>query len=144
MGGSPYSFSKKGWIRKGYELCRNESGGLSRDFWLCQPLAYEGGAFAPPPSFRPWSQKMMAYPLEVGERPDGHGIRPHSLKVTTIAALMTDVDKGQSNLSHLAIQGNYRAFRAHDMSKANSRNLAQQQLSVSDFAQSAFRKNDSL
>ena len=58
-------------------------------------------------------------------RPDGHGIRPHSLKVATISTFPTEVTKGNANLSQLAIQGNYRAVAARDMPKVYSRNLAQ-------------------
>ena len=78
---------------------------------------------------------MMDYLLEVADRPEGHGIRPRSLKVTTISALMTVVAKCQENLAKLAIRGNYRAVAAQDMDKVYSRNIEQQQLSVSDFAQ---------
>ena len=78
---------------------------------------------------------MMAYLLEVGGSLDGHGVRPRSLKVATISALMAGVGKRQDNLSQLAIRGNYRAVAAQDMDKVYSRNIEQQQLSVSDFAQ---------
>ena len=80
----------------------------------------------------------MTYLLEVDERPEGHGIRPRSLKVATISALMTEAAQGQGDLSQLAIQGNYRAVAAHHMYKAYSRNIAKHQLCASDFAQSAF------
>ena len=86
----------------------------------------------------------MAYILEVGERPDGHGIRPRIVEVRTIPRLMIEVAKDKPNLSQLAIRGNYRAVAAHDMARAYSRNIAQQQLSVSDFAIIAPQKNNSL
>ena len=54
---------------------------------------------------------------------------------------MTEVGKGQPNLSQLAIQGNYRAVDAQDMDKVYSRNIAKQQLFASKFAQSAFQEN---
>ena len=70
----------------------------------------------------------MAYLLELAERPDGHGIRAHSLKVTTISALVAEMAKSQANLLHLAIQGNYSARAAHDLDAAYSRNISQRQL----------------
>ena len=81
---------------------------------------------------------MKTYILEVDGRPQCHGIRPRSLKVATISALMAEVTKGQSNLPQLAIQGNYRADAAHGMAKRYSRNIARRQLFVSDVARSAF------
>ena len=80
----------------------------------------------------------MIYLLELVGHPKGHGIRPNSFKVTTISVLMTESALGQANLSQLAIQGYYRAATAQDMAKVYSRNLARQQLSVSDFAQTPF------
>ena len=73
--------------------------------------------------------------------PEGHGIRPHSLKVTTISTLMTEVIKGQANLYQLAIQGNYRAVAAHGMDGVYSRNLAHREIFVSRLAHKAFRVN---
>ena len=67
---------------------------------------------------------MMTYLVEVDGRPQGRGIRPCSLKVTTISALMAEANKGQSNSPQLAIQGNYRALAAQDKAKAYSRNIA--------------------
>ena len=81
----------------------------------------------------------MAYLLEVAEGPGRRGIRPRSLKVATISALMTEAAKGQANLPKLAIQGNYRAVAAQDMAKVYSRNIAHQ-LFVSGFEQFSFRK----
>ena len=57
---------------------------------------------------------------------------------------MADVAKFQSNSPQLAIRGNYRTAAARDMAKVYSRNLAQQQLRVSDFAQIDFENNTSL
>ena len=73
--------------------------------------------------------------------PESHGVRPHSLKVTTISTLMTEVIKGRANLSQLAIQGNYMDVAAQDMANVYSRNLAQRQIFVSRLAQKAFRRN---
>ena len=81
----------------------------------------------------------MAYLLEVAEGPGRRGIRPRSLKVATISALMTEAAKGQANLPKLAIQGNYRAVAAQDMAKVYSRNIAHQ-LFVPDLEQFAFRR----
>ena len=47
-------------------------------------------------------------------------------------------------MSQLSIRGNYRDVAAHDMAKSYSRNIAHRQLFVSDFAQSASRKNTNL
>ena len=44
---------------------------------------------------------------------------------------MTEVFKGQSNLSQLEIRGNYRAVAAHDMANEYSRNLANRQIFAS-------------
>ena len=48
---------------------------------------------------------MMTCLLGIEELPEGDGIRPRSLKVTKISAVMTDVAKDQANLSQLAIRG---------------------------------------
>ena len=57
---------------------------------------------------------------------------------------MTEVAKGPSNLAQWAIRGNYRAVAAQAVDKAYSRNIAHRELSVSDFAQSAFGRDASL
>ena len=85
----------------------------------------------------------MTWLFELAGRPVGHGIRPRNLKVTTISTIMTDVDKGRARLSRLAIQGNYRAVAAQDMSNVYSRDLPHRQIPVSKFAQNAFRANKS-
>ena len=54
---------------------------------------------------------------------------------------MGEIVKGKANLSQLAAQGNYREGTARDMGKVYSRNLAQQQLFVSKFAQKSFSEN---
>ena len=84
----------------------------------------------------------MAIPLERAnflEKP--HGIRPHSLKVTTISALTTEIVKGDGNLAQLSAQENYRAIAAADMGEIYSRNVAQQQLYVSKFPQKSVKEN---
>ena len=60
---------------------------------------------------------MMTCLLGIEELPEGDGIRPRSLKVKTISVLMTEVAKGQADLSQLAIQGNYRPVTSQDMDK---------------------------
>ena len=77
----------------------------------------------------------------MAHRPEGHGIRPHSLEVPTISALMTEVVKGNANLSQIAIHGKYRDVTAQDMAISHPRNAAQQHLFVCNFAQSAFLGN---
>ena len=85
----------------------------------------------------------MTYLLSVDGRP-GVSELDHILKATTIFSLTTEVAKGQANFPQLAIKGNYRAVAAQEVDKVYSRNIAHRHLSVSDFAQSAFRKNTSL
>ena len=131
-GGQSLLISKKEWIREWYELFKNESWDLRRDFRLGPPLESEGG-FAPPHAFWSCANKMMGYLLEADAHPEGGGIRPNILKVTAIPAL-TEVAKGQPNLSKLAIRGNYRDVAAQIMDTVYSRNIAHQKLSVSDFA----------
>ena len=74
-------------------------------------------------------------------RPESHGIRPHSLNVTTISTLTTEVIKGNANLSQLAIQGNYRAVTAMGMEKVYSRNLAHWEIFAARFARGDFQGN---
>ena len=108
-------------------IIRNEAVDLCRDLRLGRPLEHEGD-FAPAPAFWSCANKMMAYLLAVAEHPEGRGIRPHSIKATTISALMTEVAKGQVNLAQLAIRGNYRGVAAQDMPTGYSRNIARRQL----------------
>ena len=75
----------------------------------------------------------MTWLLELAGRPGDNGVRPHSLKVTTSSTLMTEVAKGQANLSQLAIQGNYRSATSQDMAKVYSRDMGQTQIAVSKF-----------
>ena len=84
---------------------------------------------------------MMILLLERAAFREANGIRPHSLKVTTISALMGGIAKGKANLAQLASQGNYREVTAQDMGKVYSRNLAQKQLFGSKFAQKSFSEN---
>ena len=127
-------------MQKGYELFKNESVDCSRDFGIGRPLLLESELGFPNhvPAFWSCADKMMTSLLFQAWNPDGHGIRPRSLKVATISTLMTEVAKGRENLSRLAIQGQYRAATAQDMAVVYSRNLAQRQIFFSKFAQQAF------
>ena len=116
---------------------------FSRDFWVGKPLIVES-ELAPPnhsPAFWYCSDKTMTRLLFHVGRPNGHGIRQHSLNVTTISVLMTEVIKGHANLSQLAFQGNYRAATVHDMVKVYSRNLAHRKIFASKWARGAFKEN---
>ena len=64
-----------------------------------------------------------------------HSIRPHSLKVTAISAIMEEIVKGDANLAQLSARVNYRAAKARDMGGVYSRNIAHRQLFVSKLAQ---------
>ena len=127
-------------------MFRNDSVEFSQDFWIGRPLEYESelGTLNQPHAFWYRDNKMMTYLLEVDGLPEGHGIRPHSLKVATISALMADVAKGQANLSQLASQWNYMDVAAQDMDKAYSRNIAHRRLPASNFAQKYFQGNTSI
>ena len=83
----------------------------------------------------------MTTPLEKANYLEEHSIRPHSLKVTAISALATEIVKGNANLAQLSVQGNYRAATAQDMRKIYSRNIAQQQLFASKFARKSVKEN---
>ena len=83
----------------------------------------------------------MTFLLERADFFEEHGIRPHSLKVTTISALMGEIAKGKGNLAQLSVQGNYRAATAQEMGKIYSRNIANQQLFVSKYAQKTVKEN---
>ena len=79
--------------------------------------------------------------LEGSDFWEENGIRPRSLKVTTISALTGEIVTGKANLAQLAAQWNYRAVDDQDMRNGYSRNLAHQQLFVSNFAQKSFIGN---
>ena len=79
--------------------------------------------------------------LLLSDHKDDHVVRPHSLKVTTISAIMEEIVKGSANLPHLAIQGNCRAAAAQNMGKVYSRNLAQRGIFASKFAREASWEN---
>ena len=107
-GASRYAFSNGKWLRDGFGLFRNDSGDLSRDFWIGRPLTIESELGFPnqDPAFWSCSRKVMTCLLFQADHPEGHGVRPNSLKVTTISTLATAVAKGNANLSQLAIRGN--------------------------------------
>ena len=56
------------------------------------------------PAFWSCANKMMSLLLFLADRPGDHGIRPRSLKVTTIDVLVGEIVKGKANLSQLAAQ----------------------------------------
>ena len=86
---------------------------------------------------------MMTVLLDLAGVREENGIMPHSLKVTTISAIIGEIVKGKENLAQLAAQGNYRAVTSRDMGNVYSRNSAQQQqhIFVSKFAQKSFSEN---
>ena len=92
MGGSRYSSANKQWLRDGFGLFKNDSVDLSRDFWIGQPLVTGSELVFPnqAPALGHCANKVMTCLLFQAGHLDGHGIRPHSLKVTTISTLMTE------------------------------------------------------
>ena len=137
MGASNLIPPSEKWPPVGFLLFRNNTEvGSPRDFSICHPLVSESELGFPNqvPAFWPCANKMMSILLFLAERREDRGIRPHSLKATTIDVIMGEIVKGKANLSQLAAQGNYRAATAQDMGKVYSRNLAQpQQIFVSKF-----------
>ena len=102
----------------GVHLFKENSGGFPRDFWIGHPLFMESemGFFNQSPAFWSCADKMMTLLLERADfLEEDHGIRPHSLKVTTISSLMGEIIQGRANLAQLAVQRNYRALTAQDM-----------------------------
>ena len=83
----------------------------------------------------------MTVLLDLADSHEDRGIRPHSLKVTTIAALMGEIVKGKANLAQLAAQGNYRAVTAQDMGKVYSRNSPHRGISFSKLAKKPHGEN---
>ena len=128
------------WLSEGYQLFLADSGDFCRYFWIGQPIISESEICFPNQDHAFWScaNKMVNILLLLSAYKEDHGIRPHSLKVTTISTLMDEIDKGNENLSHLATQGNYRAAAVQDMGEVYSRNLAQHQISVSELARKAW------
>ena len=117
-GASNYAFSNEKWMLDGYNLFMSNTGSLMRDFWIGQPLfsAAQNCFSNQAPAFWSIANKMMAFLLKrVNFNEEDHGIRPHSLKVTSISALMNEIVKGKGNLAQLSAQGNYRAVTASDM-----------------------------
>ena len=98
--------------------------------------------FANAPSFRTRANEMIPDLFPNASHPDGHYIRPHSLRVTTISALMREVVVGNSKLRQLAAQWNYRAHSAHGVWVIYSRNETQQQLHASKFAHREYAADD--
>ena len=54
---------------------------------------------------------------------------------------MSEIAKGNANLPHLAMRGNYRDVAAQEIGNVYSRNSAQRQIYVSSLAQKAFKEN---
>ena len=84
----------------------NDSGDFSRDFWIGQPIISASEICFPnqPPCVLVLCEKMMTILLFLAGYKEDHGVRPRSLKVTTIFTLMGEIAKGNANSSHLAIQ----------------------------------------
>ena len=141
MGASNFSFLTKNGSRAGFSYPKKTQG-PPRDFWIGQPLVLESelGFFNRPHAFWSCANKMMSVLLSLADVHGDRGIRPHSLKVTTIDVLMVGIAKGKANLSQLAFQGNYRAFNAQDMGNVYSRNFAQRQISAPKFAREILTK----
>ena len=66
-----------------------------------------------------WScaNAMILALLRLVKRSEGHGIRPNSLKVTAISALMTEVIQGNGYSAQIAMEESHFAATAHDMAK---------------------------
>ena len=86
---SIFLFPTKNGAHMGSYSSEITRGDFSRNFWIGQPLVSESelGFFNQIPAFWSFASKMMSI-LFPPEHPGGRGIRPHSLKVTTIAVLM--------------------------------------------------------
>ena len=137
LGARNFSFPSEKWLSDGFVLVRHNAGGHPRDFWIGRHLGWESELGFPIQAHAFWScaNKMMSILLFLAEHPEDHGIRPHWLKVPTIAVLMVGIVKGEANPPQLEARGNYRAATAQDMGKVYSRNLAQQQIFVSKLDQ---------
>ena len=79
----------------------------------------------------------MTHLLDLVGPPKCHGVRPRSLKVTTIPPLMAETAKGQANLHQLAIHWDRRGVAARDMANIYARNIARQKPPASNFARNA-------
>ena len=90
------------------------------------------------PAFWSCVDKVVTSLLTMANLPERHGVRPRSLNVTMISALIPEVITGNANSAQIAIQGNYRDIATHDMTEIYPRGVAHQRLSASNFAQSAF------
>ena len=111
---SSYAYSKE--TTDGYKKATNYSKeslwGYDWGFWICQHFESEGECFTASPSLWSCASNVMAYMLDLAGRPKGHGIMPNSLKVAKNCALMTEIVKGQSNLSQLATRGELQGLHA--------------------------------
>ena len=78
----------------------------------------------------------MTVLLERANYLEEHSIRPHSLKVTTISALMGEIVKGKGDLAQLSARGNYRADTAKEMGGSTLETLP-----IDNFLSQNSRKN---
>ena len=77
------------------------SGNYERDVWIGRPIGPERGCFNTAPVFRHRADRMKTSLLMMANRPERHGTRSHSLKLTAIRALMTEVAKCNPDLPKL-------------------------------------------
>ena len=78
--------------------------------------------------------KMILRLLSNANLPCGRDIRPRSLEVTSISALVFGVVKGNANSLHLAARGGLSPQAARNAAKIYSRDTTRQKLCVSKFA----------
>ena len=99
-GAGKFAFSNENWLGDGLNLFKQETGDLARDYWIGQPLFPESEMdfFNQAPAFWSCANKMMTFLLEREDFYEEHGIRPRSLKVTTISSLMGEFVKGKGIL----------------------------------------------
>ena len=74
--------------------CSKKSHVVTKGFFrVGRPLESGNKDSDPSTAFRSCAHKLMAYLLDLAGHHKGNGIRPHSLKVTTISAIMKEVIK---------------------------------------------------
>ena len=131
-------YKRSRMIKTGYAVFIERPGEYKRYFRIGRPFGDTRNGFNLAPAFWPCTDKMRIVSLlrAVG-RPEGHGIRPHSLKVTTISALMTKVARWNADSPKLATRRNHWYVTANDVAIIYSRNVAQK-LFVSNLAHTAF------
>lgn len=117
-----YSIRGRDWIKSGYALTLNKSGNSARDFWVWKPRESASNHLSDTPDFWSRADEMVIPLLQMESRPESHGIRHYSPKVTTISALSTEVIEGNMNIPQLSIRCNYGAFAAREVAKIYSTN----------------------